>query len=107
MWVWLRASGGEGSEQVGVVEPVSPAWWDGGIESQGVCTLMALGTLGRWRKAQCAEQYLFLCEKEIRGKTHWRTPEPHVYIKHSSKVHQHCDGFVVSSCIVNNIKNVS
>ncbi|TKS90159.1 Polycystin-1 [Collichthys lucidus] len=26
---------------------------------------MTLGTQGRWRKAQCAGQYLFLCEKDI------------------------------------------
>ncbi|KAG8008965.1 Polycystin-1, partial [Nibea albiflora] len=62
VWVWLKGSGGEGSDQVGVVER---AWWTGGSESQGVCTQMTLGTQGRWRKAQCAGQYLFLCEKDI------------------------------------------
>ncbi|XP_027144915.1 polycystin-1 [Larimichthys crocea] len=65
VWVWLKGSGGEGSDQVGLVEQVSPAWWTGGSESQGVCTQMTLGTQGRWRKAQCAGQYLFLCEKDI------------------------------------------
>ncbi|XP_070847293.1 polycystin-1 [Chaetodon trifascialis] len=65
VWVWLRGFSAEVSDQVGVVEPVNPAWWAGGSESQGVCTLMALGTLGRWRKAQCAGRYLFLCEKEV------------------------------------------
>lgn len=67
VWVWLKRSGGEGTDQV--VESVSPAWWAGGSESQGGCTQMALGTQGRWRKAQCAGRYLFLCEKEVTGKT--------------------------------------
>ncbi|XP_044035256.1 polycystin-1 isoform X2 [Siniperca chuatsi] len=65
VWVWLKGSGGDGSDQVGDVEPVSPAWWAGGSESQGGCTQMALGTQGRWRKTQCAGRYLFLCEKEV------------------------------------------
>ncbi|XP_067432834.1 polycystin-1 [Thunnus thynnus] len=64
VWVWLKGSGG-GLGQVGGVEPVSPALWDRGIESQGVCTQMALGTLGQWRKARCAGRYRFLCEKEV------------------------------------------
>lgn len=84
MWVWLKGSGGEGSDQVGVVDQVSPAWWTGGSESQGVCTQMTLGTQGRWRKAQCAGQYLFLCEKDITGKK--RTPKTHVHLKHSLSV---------------------
>ncbi|XP_037611724.1 polycystin-1 [Sebastes umbrosus] len=63
VWVWLKRSGGEGTDQV--VESVSPAWWARGSESQGGCTQMALGTQGRWRKAQCAGRYLFLCEKEV------------------------------------------
>lgn len=82
MWVWLKGSGGEGSDQVGVVEPVSPAWWTGGSESQGGCTQMALGTQGRWRKAQCAGRYLFLCEKEVTGKT-VISLEAHVHMKYS------------------------
>ncbi|XP_049915502.1 polycystin-1 isoform X2 [Epinephelus moara] len=65
VWVWLKGSGEEGSDQVGVVEPVSPAWWTGGSESQRGCTQMALGTQGRWRKAQCAGRYLFFCGKEV------------------------------------------
>ncbi|XP_029311858.1 polycystin-1 [Cottoperca gobio] len=56
VWVWLKGSGGEGSDQG--VEPVSP------LESPGGCPQTALGTQGRWRKAQCAGRYLFLCEKE-------------------------------------------
>lgn len=69
MWVWLKGLGGEGSDQVGDVELVSPAWWAGGGESQGVCHQMALGTQGQWRKAQCGGRYLFLCEKEVTGET--------------------------------------
>lgn len=53
------------------MEPVSPAWWVGGSESQGVCTQKALGTLGQWRKSHCAGQYHFICEKEVTGKAHW------------------------------------
>ncbi len=69
MWVWLKGLWGEGTDQVEDVKPVSPAWWAGGSESHGVCNQMALGTQGQWRKAQCAEQYLFLCEKEVSGET--------------------------------------
>ncbi|XP_051273916.1 polycystin-1 isoform X2 [Dicentrarchus labrax] len=65
VWVWLKGSGGEGSDQFGVMEPVSPALWARGSESQGGCTQMALGTKGRWRKSQCAGRNLFLCEKEV------------------------------------------
>ncbi|KAF1374215.1 hypothetical protein PFLUV_G00247310 [Perca fluviatilis] len=65
VWVWLKGSAGEGSVQVGVAEPVSPAWWTGASESQGGCPQMALGTQGQWRKAQCAGRYLFLCEKDV------------------------------------------
>ena len=71
IWVWLRGSSGDGSDEVGFMEPVSPAWWAGGSESQGVCTQKALGTLGRWRKSHCAGLYNFICEKEVTGKTHW------------------------------------
>lgn len=69
MWVWLKGSGGEGPDQVGVVEPVGPARWAGGSENQGVCTQMALGTPGQWRKAECDGRYLCLCEKEVTGNT--------------------------------------
>ncbi|XP_032358090.1 polycystin-1 [Etheostoma spectabile] len=65
VWVWLKGSAGEGSVQVGVAEPVNPAWWTGASESQGGCSQMALGTQRQWRKAQCAGQYLFLCEKQV------------------------------------------
>ncbi|XP_070708244.1 polycystin-1 [Pempheris klunzingeri] len=65
VWVWLKGSGGEGSDHVGGEEPVRAAWWAGGRESQGVCSQMALGTQGLWRKAQCAGRYHFLCEKEV------------------------------------------
>nr|XP_046233896.1 polycystin-1 [Scatophagus argus] len=65
VWVWLKGSGGEGSDQAGVVESRSPAWWAKGSDSQGLCTQMALGTRGQWRKAQCAGRYLFLCEKVV------------------------------------------
>lgn len=58
VWVWLKGSGEEKSDQVGFEEPVSQA-----------CTQTALGTRGRWRKAQCAGRYFFLCEKEVTGKT--------------------------------------
>ncbi|XP_030255555.1 polycystin-1 [Sparus aurata] len=64
-WVWLKGSSGDGSDKVGFMEPVSPAWWVGGSESQGVCTQKALGTLGQWRKSHCAGQYHFICEKEV------------------------------------------
>ncbi|XP_062299163.1 polycystin-1 [Scomber scombrus] len=64
-WVWLKGSRGVGSGQVGDVESVGPALWDRGSESQGVCTQLALGTLGQWRKARCVGQYRFLCEKEV------------------------------------------
>lgn len=67
MWIWLKGSGEGGSDQPGVVEPSSPAWWSGRSESGGRCTQMALGTLGQWRRAQCAGQYRFLCEKELTG----------------------------------------
>ncbi|XP_054860443.1 polycystin-1 isoform X2 [Amphiprion ocellaris] len=60
VWVWIQRLEGERPEQDGVVEPQR---WDRG--SQKVCSQMALGTLGRWRKAQCAGRYLFLCKKEI------------------------------------------
>lgn len=71
--MWLKGSGGEWSDQVGAVEPVSAPWWAGGSESQGGCTQMALGTQGRWRKAPCAGGYLFLCEKDVTGKTQRHT----------------------------------
>ncbi|XP_054455423.1 polycystin-1 [Anoplopoma fimbria] len=63
VWIWLKRSEGGGSDQI--VEPVSPAWWAGGGESQGGCTQMALGTRGQWRKAQCVGQHRFLCEKKV------------------------------------------
>ncbi|KAK5850448.1 hypothetical protein PBY51_001328 [Eleginops maclovinus] len=59
VWVWLKGSGGEGADQTGVMEPRIPE------DSPGGCTQMALGTLGQWRKTQCAGRYLFLCEKEV------------------------------------------
>lgn len=68
MWVWLKVSGGDGSDQVRDVEPVGPTLWDKSSESHGGCTQMALNTLGQWRKAQCNGQYHFLCEKEVTGK---------------------------------------
>lgn len=67
VWVWLKGSGGEGSHQAGVVESSSPAWWAGRSESSEGCTQMAFGTLGQWRRAQCAGRYHFLCEKEVTG----------------------------------------
>lgn len=70
-WVWLKGSSGDGSDEVGFMEPVSPAWWVGGSENQGVCTQKALGKLGQWRKSHCAGQYHFICEKEVTGKAHW------------------------------------
>ncbi|XP_063338226.1 polycystin-1 [Pelmatolapia mariae] len=60
VWVWLQDS-----DQEGVVQPQSPIWWDKDDDSPGECTQMALGTLGRWRKAQCAGQYHFICEMEV------------------------------------------
>uniref|UniRef100_UPI003AAB6BD9 polycystin-1 n=1 Tax=Centroberyx gerrardi TaxID=166262 RepID=UPI003AAB6BD9 len=65
VWVWLRGAEGEGPDEVGVMGPVSPAWRGGGSVSQGVCTQMALGTLGQWRRAGCVGQYLFLCERQV------------------------------------------
>ncbi|KAM3834002.1 polycystin-1-like, partial [Diretmus argenteus] len=65
VWVWLRGAGVEGPQQVGVMGPVSPAWRGGGIERQGVCTQMALGTLGQRRQDRCVGQHLFLCEREV------------------------------------------
>ncbi|KAI3365437.1 hypothetical protein L3Q82_010525, partial [Scortum barcoo] len=65
VWVWLKGAGGEETEQVGDVELVSPKSWAGGRDSHKMCDQMALGTQGQWRKAQCAGQYLFLCEKEV------------------------------------------
>ncbi|XP_038592316.1 polycystin-1 [Micropterus salmoides] len=65
VWVWLKGSDGEGSDQVGVLKPAGPSWWAGASESQAVCTQMALGTQKRWRKAQCAGRHLFLCEKDV------------------------------------------
>ncbi|KAF3853208.1 hypothetical protein F7725_013896 [Dissostichus mawsoni] len=59
VWVWVKGSGGDGSDQKDVIEPVIP------VESPGGCTQMALGTKGQRRKSQCAGQYLFLCEKEV------------------------------------------
>ncbi len=69
MWIWLKGLGRDGSDQGGAVEPVSPAWYESS-ESEGVCPQMTLGTIGRWRKTQCAGRYLFLCEKLVTGKTH-------------------------------------
>ncbi|XP_008289301.1 polycystin-1 [Stegastes partitus] len=63
VWVWLWGLGRDGPEQDEVVEPQSPGRWDG--DGQRVCSQMALGALGRRRKAQCAGRYLFLCEKEV------------------------------------------
>ncbi|AWP17296.1 putative polycystin-1-like [Scophthalmus maximus] len=63
VWVWLKRLGGEGSEQAGAVKPGSPARWAGA--SEGGCTQMALGTLGHWRRAQCAGRSLYLCEKDV------------------------------------------
>lgn len=62
MWVWLQDS-----DQEGVVQSQSPIWQDKDDDSPGECTQMALGTLGRWRKAQCAGQYHFICEMEVNG----------------------------------------
>ncbi|XP_047466063.1 polycystin-1 [Mugil cephalus] len=45
VWVWL------GGERLG--------------ETQEMCTQIALGTQGRWRKAQCAGRYIYLCESEV------------------------------------------
>ncbi|KAI9529372.1 hypothetical protein NQZ68_011077 [Dissostichus eleginoides] len=59
VWVWVKGSGGDGSDQKDVMEPVIP------VESPGGCTQMALGTKGQRRKSQCAGRYLFLCEKEV------------------------------------------
>ncbi|XP_071319469.1 polycystin-1 [Trachinotus anak] len=63
VWIWLKGLGGEGSEQAGGVDLVSPAWWAGG--RGGGCTQMALGILGQWRKVHCAGQFFYLCEKEV------------------------------------------
>ncbi|KAK1881874.1 Polycystin-1 [Dissostichus eleginoides] len=60
VWVWVKGSGGDGSDQKDVMEPVIP------VESPGGCTQMALGTKGQRRKSQCAGRYLFLCEKEVK-----------------------------------------
>ncbi|KAI4797834.1 hypothetical protein KUCAC02_024815 [Chaenocephalus aceratus] len=59
VWVWVKGSGGDGSDRKDVIEPVIP------VESPGECTQMALGTKGQWRKSQCAGRYLFLCEQEV------------------------------------------
>lgn len=66
MWVWLRGSRGDGSDQVEVVKP-SAAWWAGGSNSHGGCTQLGLGTKAQWRKAPCAGRYRFLCENDITG----------------------------------------
>lgn len=68
MWVWLKGSKEAGSDRAGIVEPSSPVWWTGLSESAGGCSQMALGTLAQWRRAQCAAQHRFLCEKELTGK---------------------------------------
>lgn len=67
--MWLKGPKGEGSDPVGVVEPVSATWWAGGSKSQEGCTQMALGSRGRWRKVPCAGRHLFLCEKDVTGTT--------------------------------------
>lgn len=67
MWVWLKRSGGEGSEQAGGLEP-----WAGPSDSGGGCTLMALGALGRWRRTQCAGHFHFLCESLVTGEAQQR-----------------------------------
>lgn len=69
VWVWLKGSEGEGSDQAGVVEPVDAAWWAGVSQNRGVCTQMALGSQGQWRKVPCAGRHLFLCEKDVTGET--------------------------------------
>ncbi|XP_026207627.1 polycystin-1-like [Anabas testudineus] len=65
VWVWLKGSKEAGSDRAGIVEPSSPVWWTGLSESAGGCSQMALGTFAQWRRAQCAAQHRFLCEKEL------------------------------------------
>lgn len=59
--------------QGGLVEPVSPDWWSGDSEGQGLCAQMALGTRGQWRRTSCAGQHRFLCERQVTGKTNIRS----------------------------------
>lgn len=68
VWVWVKESAG-GSDQTGIVDAVNGAWWTGGSKSEGECPQLALGSPEQWRKAPCDARYLFLCEKDVTGKT--------------------------------------
>uniref|UniRef100_UPI0037E95008 polycystin-1 n=1 Tax=Semicossyphus pulcher TaxID=241346 RepID=UPI0037E95008 len=65
VWVWLKGSGRVVSDQVGDVEPQRPARRARDSVTQRLCTQMALGTQGGWRKTQCTGRFLYLCEKEV------------------------------------------
>ncbi|XP_040924301.1 polycystin-1 [Betta splendens] len=67
VWVWLKTSGGGGSDQGGGLETSGHAGWAGPSDSGGGCTVMALGTLGPGRRTPCAGQFHFLCESLITG----------------------------------------
>ncbi|KAM6897519.1 polycystin-1 [Xenentodon cancila] len=63
LWVWMQRLAGEGNDRFG--EPQSPVRWNKDGTSQGLCPQMALGTLGRWRRAKCAGQLHFICETHV------------------------------------------
>ncbi|XP_017271539.1 polycystin-1 [Kryptolebias marmoratus] len=61
-WIWLNASWVDGPDPPGPTEPQPSSWRGRDGAGQGLCPQMTLGTPGRWRRAQCAEQYPFMCE---------------------------------------------
>ncbi|XP_061667089.1 polycystin-1 [Syngnathoides biaculeatus] len=63
-WVWIQASG-DGPDKVGFVESTNPAWQVVGSDNHKVCTQMALGMPGNWRKSPCVKHYYFVCENDI------------------------------------------
>ncbi|XP_037547532.1 LOW QUALITY PROTEIN: polycystin-1 [Nematolebias whitei] len=66
-WIWLNASWVKESNPLGLPEPQTSSWWGRDGANQGLCPQMALGTPGRWRRAQCAEHYRFMCENQAAG----------------------------------------
>ncbi|XP_028331530.1 polycystin-1 [Gouania willdenowi] len=64
-WVWLKEMGAESSEQGDVLQTESSIMFDQGYQNERMCAQMALGIVGRWRKAQCDGKFLYICEMKV------------------------------------------
>uniref|UniRef100_A0A8C5HEK2 C-type lectin domain-containing protein n=1 Tax=Gouania willdenowi TaxID=441366 RepID=A0A8C5HEK2_GOUWI len=67
-WVWLKEMGAESSEQGDVLQTESSIMFDQGYQNERMCAQMALGIVGRWRKAQCDGKFLYICEMKVTSK---------------------------------------